>query len=100
MLTEPKPMQEIHEIREKLYEENKNLTHKEHIDKVHKEAEEIKKKYGLVLKTRASAYLDEFPDEDEYKIAKTYKEIQIADKKLLKEYGCHTSKKLPPYKEK
>ena len=53
MLTEPKPMQEIHEIREKLYEENKNLTHKEHIDKVHKEAEEIKKKYGLVLKTRA-----------------------------------------------
>ena len=55
MIIEPKPMQEIHEIREKLYEENKNLTHKEHIAKIHEEAEAIKRKYGLVLKTRAHA---------------------------------------------
>ena len=50
MYKEPKPMREIHEIREKLYEENKNLSHKEHIAKVHREAEAAIKKYGLKLK--------------------------------------------------
>lgn len=50
MYKEPKPMREIHEIREKLYEENKGLSHKEHIAKIHKEAEEAIKKYGIKLK--------------------------------------------------
>ncbi|HLG29110.1 MAG TPA: hypothetical protein VI387_02770 [Candidatus Brocadiales bacterium] len=53
MCQEPKPMKEIHKIREKLYEENKHLSHEEHIAKVHKEAEEAIKKYGIKIK-RAS----------------------------------------------
>ncbi|MCG2712280.1 MAG: hypothetical protein L6416_08175 [Candidatus Omnitrophica bacterium] len=47
---EPKPMQELHEIRIKLHEENKNLSAKEHAAKVHKEAEEYIKKSGLKIK--------------------------------------------------
>lgn len=50
MYKEPKPMKEIHEIRERLYKENKNLSHREHINKVHKEAEEAMKKRGLKFK--------------------------------------------------
>lgn len=50
MYKEPKAMREIHEIREKLYEEEKNLSAKELIAKIHKEAEEVKKKYGLKFK--------------------------------------------------
>lgn len=44
------PMREIHDIREKLYEEEKNLTPEERITKVHKESEELIKKYGLKFK--------------------------------------------------
>ena len=47
MNKEPKAMEEIHNIREKLYDEEKNLSAKELIIKIHKEAEEAKKKYGL-----------------------------------------------------
>lgn len=50
MYQEPEPMREIHEIRLKLYEENKNLSTKEHVAKVHKEAEEAIKKYGVKVK--------------------------------------------------
>ncbi len=52
MREEPKPMREIHEIREKLNKENKNLSHREHIAKVHREAEEFQKKYGLTFRQR------------------------------------------------
>ena len=55
MYEEPKPMREIHEIRERLYEENKDLSHKEHIAKIHKEAEEVIKKYGLKFKKLSHA---------------------------------------------
>jgi len=44
---EPKAMREIHEIREKLYEEGKKLSTEELIAKVHREVEEVKVKYGL-----------------------------------------------------
>jgi hypothetical protein len=50
MNKEPEPMREIHEIRVNLYKENKNLSHQEHIAKVHKEAEEIIKKYRLKVR--------------------------------------------------
>jgi len=50
MYKEPKPMREIHEIQEKIYEEEKNLTNKERLLRIHKEAEAVKSKYGLRLK--------------------------------------------------
>jgi len=40
-------MKEIHEIREKFYEESKDLSHKQFLAKVRKEAEEAIKRYGL-----------------------------------------------------
>ena len=43
-------MEEIHEIRKQLYEEEKHLSTEELITKIHKEAEEVKKKYGLKFK--------------------------------------------------
>jgi len=55
MHKEPKPMREIHEIREKLHEENKNLSHKERIAKIHKEAQEAIRKYGLRLRKTSEA---------------------------------------------
>ncbi|MBI5555995.1 MAG: hypothetical protein HY920_09130 [Elusimicrobia bacterium] len=50
MRKEPEPMEEIHKIRAKLYEEHKNLTVKEHVAKVHEEAEEAIRRYGIKIK--------------------------------------------------
>jgi len=50
MYKEHRPMREIHEIQEKIYEEEENLTKKERLQRLHKEAEEAKKKYGLRLR--------------------------------------------------
>ena len=50
MLREPKPMKEIHEIQEGLYEEQKKLTDKEKLSLLHREAEETEKKYGFTLR--------------------------------------------------
>lgn len=50
MYREPQAMREIHEIRERLYEEEKNLAVGEKIAKIKREAEEVIKKYGLKLK--------------------------------------------------
>lgn len=49
-MTEPIPMREIHEIREKIYEEEKNFTNKERLEKVHVEAARLIEKYGLKFK--------------------------------------------------
>ena len=49
-MTEPIPMREIHEIREKIYEEEKNLSHKERLQKIHDEARKFIEKYGLKFK--------------------------------------------------
>ena len=54
MYKEPKSMQEIHEIREKMAEEHKGLSGKEIVDRINNEAEEVIKKYGLKFKTRTS----------------------------------------------
>jgi len=50
MCKEPRPMREIHEIQERLYEEEKHLTPKERIAKIHREAQEVKKRLGLNLR--------------------------------------------------
>lgn len=50
MLKEPRPMREIHKIQEKIYKEQKNMTDKEKLEALHREAEEAEKKYGLSLK--------------------------------------------------
>jgi len=50
MLKEPKPMREIHEIQEKIYEEHRNLTSKEKLAAIHRESEEAAKKYGFNLR--------------------------------------------------
>lgn len=54
MYKEPRPMQEIHKIQEELYEKEKRLTTKERIAKIHKEAQEAIKKYGIKVKTKAA----------------------------------------------
>lgn len=54
MYKEPEPMKEIHDIQRKLYEEEKNLTNKELIAKIHRESEETIKKYGLKFKKKVS----------------------------------------------
>ena len=57
MQNEPRPMREIHKIREKIYEEQKNMSDKERLGVIHKEAEEAKKKWGLkLLKPRKVDY--------------------------------------------
>jgi hypothetical protein len=52
MYKEPEAMREIHEIRERLHDEEKNLSMKEKLEKTHREAQEIIKKYGIKLKTK------------------------------------------------
>jgi len=56
MYKEPDAMRGIHEIREKMYEETRGLSSKEIIEKYRKEAKEVKKKYGLKFKHRATTH--------------------------------------------
>ena len=50
-MKEPQPMREIHEIQEKIYEEEKNMNRQERMAKMRREANELIKKYGLTFKT-------------------------------------------------
>ena len=52
MVKEPRPMREIHDIQEKIYEEQKNMCPKEKLEAIHKEVEETRKKYGIKIKKR------------------------------------------------
>ncbi|MDR1241164.1 MAG: hypothetical protein LBM00_00020 [Deltaproteobacteria bacterium] len=45
-------MREIHEIRERIYEETKNMTQEERAALTRKEAQEMIDKYGLQVKRR------------------------------------------------
>lgn len=54
-MKEPKPMQEIHQIQEKIYEEDKNLSRKERIEKTNRIAEEMIKRHDLKLRFRNKA---------------------------------------------
>jgi trimethylamine:corrinoid methyltransferase-like protein len=47
-----KVLEEIHKIRENIYKEQKGLTTKEVVKKIHKEADEVIKKYGLRFRRR------------------------------------------------
>jgi len=46
-MKESKTMQELHKIREELYNKTKHLSLKEKMEYLHKEAEEIKREYNL-----------------------------------------------------
>ena len=50
MTNEPRAMREIHEIREKIYEETKHMTPEEQTELTRKEAQEMIDKYGLNIK--------------------------------------------------
>ena len=50
MYNEPRPMREIHEIQRRLHEEEKDLSRDELIAKIHREAEEFIRKYGIKVK--------------------------------------------------
>ena len=49
MANEPRAMREIHEIREKLYEEMKDMAPGEYTARVNRQAEELAKKYGFKM---------------------------------------------------
>ena len=49
-MEEPKPMQEVHEWRHQIQEENKNLSWEEQVEKTNRIAEEAIRKYGLKIK--------------------------------------------------
>jgi hypothetical protein len=47
MMNEPKSLKEIHEIREKIYEETKHMTPAERAEYAHSEAQKLIKEYNL-----------------------------------------------------
>ena len=47
MLTEPRAMREIHEIRKKIHERIKDMTPEEHVEYFNRRSGEILKKYDL-----------------------------------------------------
>ena len=49
MRNEPKELKEIHEIREKIYEETKNMTSEERAKYAHCEAQKLLKQYSLKI---------------------------------------------------
>ena len=53
-MKEPKPMQEIHDIQEKIYEEDKHLTREQRIEKSNRIAEEMIRRHGLKLRLRSN----------------------------------------------
>ena len=50
MRNEPKALKEIHDIREKIYEETKNMTPEERVRYAHCEAQKLIKQYNLKIK--------------------------------------------------
>lgn len=47
MIEEPKVMRELHQIREKHYEETKHMTFKEKMKATEEEAKRVMKEYGI-----------------------------------------------------
>ena len=54
MMNEPKALKEIHEIREQIYEETKNMTATERAAHAHDDAQKLIEKYNLKIKYRDS----------------------------------------------
>ena len=51
---EPETMKELHRIREKLYEEMKDMTTDERVRWINEQAENFEKEFGLKLRKRAT----------------------------------------------
>ncbi len=49
---EPRPIKEIHEIREQIFEETKNLSPEERAEQTNKIGKEIAEKYGLKIRQK------------------------------------------------
>ena len=49
MKNEPSALKEIHDIREKIYEETKNMTPEERVKHTHHEAQKLVKQYDLKI---------------------------------------------------
>ena len=47
MMNKPKALKEIHDIREKIYEETKDMTPEEKVKYTHNEAQKLIKQYNL-----------------------------------------------------
>ena len=54
-MTEPKAMREVHEIQEKIYDEEKKMSDKRKLEALHSEAEAAKRKFGLRFRTLTPA---------------------------------------------
>lgn len=59
MYKEPEPMMEIHHIQESIYEEQKNMSDKEKLLALHKEANEAEKKYNINLRKYRQPFTSE-----------------------------------------
>ncbi len=55
MYKEPKPMREIHQIQERFFAKEKNLSSRQRISKLRQEAKDIIRKYGLKIKSASKA---------------------------------------------
>jgi hypothetical protein len=53
MMHEPKALKEIHDIREKIYEETKNMTPAERAAHAHREAQKLIEQYKLKAKSHS-----------------------------------------------
>ncbi len=52
MNSEPKALKEIHDIREKIYEETRNLSPEDKTERRNRIAREVAEKYGLKIKQK------------------------------------------------
>ena len=57
MKNEPKALKEIHDIREKIYEETKNMTPEERVQHTRSEAQKLIKQYDLKIKYENKTFL-------------------------------------------
>jgi len=68
-----------------------------------RQVEEIRDRTGLnrsmFYRMALKAYLEEFPREENKKLAQLYQEIHQTDQKLLHHFKQYSDKHLPPYQE-
>ena len=51
MFKQPKALKEINKIQETIYKEEKNISSRERVTRIHQEAEALRKKYSLSKQT-------------------------------------------------